>query len=295
MKIMLNPKSLNWRLKYPFRFLFWFIKTKPLGAMGGAIIITLFIISLFASHIAPYHPFEQHIENRLSPPNSDFLFGTDTFGRDLFTRIIYGISTALYVGLVSVSIATIIGTSIGIASATLGKRIDIILQRVVDGVMAFPSLVLALIVVASFGTSTFNVGIAITIVLIPQTIRLARAQALRIQTETYITAAIAIGASPFRIIWRHILPNMVTSIVVLLTGFVGEAVIVEASLSFLGLGIPPPQPSWGRMIQEGAFLYLETAPWITIIPGLALSLLVVSFAFLGDAIRDILDPHIQPL
>ncbi|MCL0042879.1 ABC transporter permease [Dehalococcoidia bacterium] len=292
---MLAPQSSNVHLKHPFRFLFWFVKTKPLGAIGGIIIITLFITSIFASHITPYHPFEHNIDNRLSPPNSEFLFGTDTFGRDLFSRIIYGISTSLYVGLVSVSIATIIGTPIGIVSATLGKPVDIILQRVVDGFMAFPSLVLALIIVASFGASTLNVGIAITIVLIPQTIRLARAQSLRIQTETYITAAISIGVSPSRIIWRHILPNMVTSIVVLLTGFVGEAVVVEASLSFLGLGIPPPQPSWGRMIQEGAFLYLETAPWITIIPGLALSLLVLSFAFLGDAIRDILDPHIQEL
>lgn len=292
---MLTPQSSNVPLKHPFHFLFWFVKTKPLGAIGGIIIITLITTSIFASHITPYHPFEHNIDNRLSPPNSEFLFGTDTFGRDLFSRIIYGISTSLYVGLVSVSIATIIGTPIGIVSATFGKPVDIILQRVVDGFMAFPSLVLALIIVASFGASTLNVGIAITIVLIPQTIRLARAQSLRIQTETYITAAISIGASPSRIIWRHILPNMVTSIVVLLTGFVGEAVVVEASLSFLGLGIPPPQPSWGRMIQEGAFLYLETAPWITIIPGLALSLLVLSFAFLGDAIRDILDPHIQEL
>ena len=217
--------------------------------------------ALFADQIAARDPLLQDIPNRLRSPGSEFLFGTDRFGRDMFSRVIYGTRVSLYVGLVSVAFSTAAGGLIGIASGYLGGKPDLLMQRVVDALMAFPTLVMALIIVAAFGSSISNVIIAIVVALTPRMVRISRAQALSVREELYIVASQSIGVKPFRIMIRHILPNSLAPIIVLATGYLAEAVIAEAALSFLGLGVPPPDPSWGRMLQEGAREYLETAPW----------------------------------
>ena len=275
------------------RGLWRFVRARPLGALGGAILLALILIALFADLVATHDPIAQDIPNRLRAPGRDFLFGTDTFGRDIFSRVVHGARTSLYVGLVTVAVATIVGTALGILSAYVGGIFDLTVQRLVDALMAFPALVLALVMVAAFGASLNNVIIAVTVVLTPQMTRLARAQALTVKEEEYITAAVSVGTGPLRTMLRHILPNSLTPVMVLSTGYLGEAIVTEAALSFLGLGVPPPDPSWGRMLQEGAFLYLETAPWLTIFPGLALSLVVFSFSLFGDALRDTLDPRLR--
>ena len=270
-----------------------FVKAKPLGALGGVVLLLMIATALFADQIAARDPLLQDIPNRLRSPGSEFLFGTDRFGRDMFSRVIYGTRVSLYVGLVSVAFSTAAGGLIGIASGYLGGKPDLLMQRVVDALMAFPTLVMALIIVAAFGSSISNVIIAIVVALTPRMVRISRAQALSVREELYIVASQSIGVKPFRVMIRHILPNSLAPIIVLATGYLAEAVIAEAALSFLGLGVPPPDPSWGRMLQEGAREYLETAPWLTVFPGIALSLAVFGFTLFGDALRDVLDPRLS--
>ena len=270
-----------------------FVKAKPLGALGGVVLLLMIATAIFADQIAARDPLLQDIPNRLRSPGSEFLFGTDRFGRDMFSRVIHGTRVSLYVGLVSVAFSTAAGGLIGIASGYLGGKPDLLMQRVVDALMAFPTLVMALIIVAAFGSSISNVIIAIVAALTPRMVRISRAQALSVREELYIVASQSIGIKPFRVMIRHILPNSLAPIIVLATGYLAEAVIAEAALSFLGLGVPPPDPSWGRMLQEGAREYLETAPWLTIFPGIALSLAVFGFTLFGDALRDVLDPRLS--
>ena len=270
-----------------------FVKAKPLGALGAVILLLMIASAVFADQIAARDPLLQDIPNRLRSPGSEFLFGTDRFGRDMFSRVIYGTRVSLYVGLISVGVSTAAGGLIGIASGYLGGKPDLLMQRVVDALMAFPTLVMALIIVAAFGSSISNVIIAIVVALTPRMVRISRAQALSVREELYITASQSIGVKPFRVMIRHILPNSLAPIIVLATGYLAEAVIAEAALSFLGLGVPPPDPSWGRMLQEGAREYLERAPWLTIFPGIALSLAVFGFTLFGDALRDVLDPRLS--
>lgn len=270
-----------------------FVKAKPLGALGAVILLLMIASAVFADQIAARDPLLQDIPNRLRSPGSEFLFGTDRFGRDMFSRVIYGTRVSLYVGLISVAVSTAAGGLIGIASGYLGGKPDLLMQRVVDALMAFPTLVMALIIVAAFGSSISNVIIAIVVALTPRMVRISRAQALSVREELYITASQSIGVKPFRVMIRHILPNSLAPIIVLATGYLAEAVIAEAALSFLGLGVPPPDPSWGRMLQEGAREYLERAPWLTIFPGIALSLAVFGFTLFGDALRDVLDPRLS--
>lgn len=270
-----------------------FVKAKPLGALGAVILLLMIAAAVFADQIAARDPLLQDIPNRLRSPGSEFLFGTDRFGRDMFSRVIYGTRVSLYVGLVSVAVSTAAGGLIGIASGYLGGKPDLLMQRVVDALMAFPTLVMALIIVAAFGSSISNVIIAIVVALTPRMVRISRAQALSVREELYIVASQSIGVKPFRVMIRHILPNSLAPIIVLATGYLAEAVIAEAALSFLGLGVPPPDPSWGRMLQEGAREYLERAPWLTVFPGIALSLAVFGFTLFGDALRDVLDPRLS--
>ena len=253
----------------------------------------MIVSALFADQIAARDPLMQDIPNRLKSPGSEFLFGTDRFGRDMFSRVIYGTRVSLYVGLISVAFSTAVGGLIGIASGYLGGKPDLLMQRVVDALMAFPTLVMALIIVAAFGSSIPNVIIAIVVALTPRMVRISRAQALSVREELYIVASQSIGLKPLRVMIRHILPNSLAPIIVLATGYLAEAVVAEAALSFLGLGVPPPDPSWGRMLQEGAREYLEIAPWLTIFPGIALSLAVFGFTLFGDALRDVLDPRLS--
>ena len=270
-----------------------FVRRYPLGAFGAAVLIVLVLAAVFAPVIVTHDPLWQHVPSRLTPPGGEYLLGSDTFGRDTFSRIVYGSRTSLYVGLLSVAIGAVAGTLIGIASGYLGGRVDILIQRVVDALMGFPSLVLALLMVVALGASLQNVTLAIAMTFVPRMTRLARSSALSIKQEVYVLASQAIGAGAVRVILRHILPNSLAPVFVLATGYLGTAVVAEASLSFLGLGVPPPAPSWGGMLELAARERMESAPWLAIFPGLALSIVVFSFAFFGDALRDAFDPRLR--
>jgi peptide/nickel transport system permease protein len=263
----------------------------PLGAFALVLVVAGLLVAAFAERLAPFDPLLHDLENRLQPPSSTHPMGTDNFGRDVLSRVIYGTRAALFVGLFSVGMATALGAALGILSAMVGGALDLLGQRLADALLAFPALVLALVLVAAFGPSSWVVASALTLAFTPQLARLARARCLELNAREYVLAARAVGASSWRIALRHILPGSLSPVLVLATGYVGKAMVLEAVLSYLGLGVPPPEPSWGRMIFEGASLYLETAPWLTVFPGLALSALVLGFALLGDALRDALDPH----
>ena len=272
----------------------WLIaRKKPLGALSAVVLVLMVTVAIFANQIATHDPIAQDIPNRLKPPGTESYMGTDSFGRDTFSRVVHGSRISLYIGLVSVTLGTVMGASIGIASAYFGGKFDLSIQRVVDALLAFPSLVLALVMVTALGASLNNVAIAVIVAITPQIVRLSRSLALSVKEEAYILGAQAIGASSLRVMLRHVLPNSLAPVLVQATGYLEQAVVTEAALSFLGLGVPPPHPSWGRMLQEGGHGYLEAAPWLAIFPGLALSLAVFSFALLGDALRDVLDPRLS--
>ena len=265
----------------------------PLGGFGAVILLVMVLMAVFAGPVSPYDPLKQHIPNQLEAPSLTFWLGTDIFGRDVFSRIVFGARTSLYVGLISVGLATVVGTIFGVTSAYLGGKFDLLLQRVVDAFMGFPGFVLALMMVVGLGASLNNVTLAIAISTTPRFVRLARAAAFSVEEEVYVLAAQAIGASGPRVVLRHILPNTLAPIFVLATSSLGTAIVAEAGLSFLGLGVPPPHPSWGGMLQIGAKGYMEAAPWLAIFPGVALSFAIFSFAFLGDALRDAFDPRLR--
>ena len=268
-----------------------FAQTRPLSTLAIAALISLVAVALLADVVATHDPLVQNIAQRLRPPGPDHYFGTDGFGRDIFSRVVHGSRVSLYVGLLAVSMAAVAGICIGTVSAYLGGTFDLVVQRVIDIVLGFPLLVLALIMVVALGPSPTSVAVAVALAQAPQVARLARASALSIKGELYVEAARVIGGDSYRIIRRHLLPNSFPPVLAQVTGYFGTAVVAEAALSFLGLGVPPPFPSWGRMLQEGARQYFEAAPWATVFPGLALSITVLSSALLGDAVRDLLDPR----
>ena len=255
-------------------------------------LLVIVMVALLADVVATHDPLSQDVVERLKPPGTDHFFGTDGFGRDIFSRVVHGARESLLVGFLSVSLASAAGISIGMLSAYWGRKVDLLVQRGVDVLLGFPLLVMALIVVVALGPSSGSVSLGIAVALAPQVARVSRASALSIKAEPYIEAATVVGASPYRIVWRHLLPNSFSPVLAQITGYFGTAIVAETALSFLGLGVPPPFPSWGRMLHEGARQYFEAAPWATIFPGLALSLTVLSAALLGDAIRDILGPRI---
>ena len=269
------------------------LRKQPLGAAGGLIVLLMLLATVFANVLSPYDPEAASFEHMLMPPNADFWFGTDAFGRDILTRIIYGARTALFVGFTAAFVGATAGLVLGVASAYFGGLFDLIFQRVVDVVMAFPLIVLALAVVATLGASTGNVIIAITIPFIPQCARVVRSSALAIREIPYVDAARALGFGHARIILRHMVPNVMAPYLIMLTTFVGHAILLEASLSYLGLGVQEPTPAWGLMLQGGAEEYAESAPWVPIFPGLAITLAVFGFNLFGDALRDILDPRLR--
>ena len=249
--------------------------------------------ALSAEWIAPYSPTANDFAAMTEAPSWAHWLGTDQFGRDLLSRIIYGARTALIVGFVSAFVGGFAGLVLGVASAYFGGWIDHVLQRVIDIVMAFPLIIMALAVVAIFGTGVQNVIIAITIPLIPRCARVVRSSALAIREVPYVDAARASGFSHARIILRHMVPNVMAPFLIMLTAFVGQAILAEASLSYLGLGVQEPVPAWGLMLQGGAEEYASTAPWIAIFPGVAIALTVFGFNLFGDALRDALDPKLR--
>ncbi|GBE42021.1 glutathione transport system permease protein GsiD [bacterium BMS3Bbin10] len=270
-----------------------FGRKQPLGSIGLIIVLVMIFASVFAPILTPYDPEANAFEFMLTPPNLDFLLGTDQFGRDILSRIIYGARTALFVGFTAAFIGATIGLVLGVASAFFGGKFDLIFQRVMDVFMAFPLIILALAVVSIFGTGVQNVIIAITIPFIPRCARVVRSSALAIREIPYIDAARANGFSNSRIIMRHMVPNVMAPFLIMITAFVGQAILLEASLSYLGLGVQEPVPAWGLMLQGGAEEYVESAPWVAIWPGVAISLAVFGFNLFGDAVRDTLDPKLR--
>lgn len=261
--------------------------------MGGVLIGLLVLAALFAPFLAPYDPYEIRALEIFVPPGHKFWLGTDDFGRDVFSRIIYGARISLYVGLLSVGLGTTMGALIGLISGYWGGTIDDVLQRVMDSLLAFPSLILALAIVAALGQSTTNVIIAVAITTIPSSARVIRASVLSVRTHLYVEAGRALGAPETRLLFAHILPNCFAPYIVLATTALGNAILAEAALSFLGLGTPPPEPSWGTMLSGGAQSYVWQAPWMAIFPGVAISLAVYGFNLFGDALRDLLDPRLK--
>ncbi len=272
---------------------FHFIRRQPLGAGGGLIVLVMILAAVFADFVAPYDPIENAFDKMHLAPSAEHILGTDQFGRDLFSRIVYGARTALFVGFTCAFVGGFLGLVLGVTSAYFGGLFDLIFQRVMDVFMAFPLIIMALAVVSIFGTGTQNVIIAITIPFIPRCARVVRSSALALREIPYVDAARACGFGHARIILRHMSPNVVAPFLIMLTAFVGQAILLEASLSYLGLGVQEPTPAWGLMLQGGAEEYAESAPWIAVFPGLAITLGVFGFNMFGDALRDILDPKLR--
>jgi peptide/nickel transport system permease protein len=270
-----------------------FARRNPMGAFGIGIIVIFIIIAVLAPWLAPHDAYLMDSTVILAPPSADHWMGTDEFGRDVMSRIIWGSRISLYVGLIAVGIGTTSGAVIGMVSAYFGGKLDYVVQRFMDMLMAFPMLVLALAMVAALGASIQNVILALAVVIMPNSARVIRSSVLSIKEKPFIEAAKNLGFSHARILFVHILPNCLAPYIILATAGLGGAILSEASLSFLGLGTVPPEPSWGAMLSGKTQRYMAEAPWLAIFPGLAITLVVFGFNFLGDALRDILDPRMR--
>jgi peptide/nickel transport system permease protein len=270
-----------------------FFRRELLGTFGLALVLVMAASGLSAELIAPYSPTANDFGAMMEAPSWAHPLGTDQFGRDLLSRIIFGARTAMIVGLASALVGGTAGLVLGVASAYFGGKTDLILQRVFDVVMAFPLIIMALAVVAIFGTGVQNVIVAITIPLIPRCARVVRSSALAIREIPYVDAARALGFGHARIILCHMVPNVMAPFLIMVTAFVGQAILAEASLSYLGLGVQEPVPAWGLMLQGGAEEYASTAPWIAVFPGVAIVLSVLGINLFGDALRDTLDPKLR--
>lgn len=271
-----------------------FAKQHPVGAAGAFIVIVAIVAAILAPFVSPSDPLKPEVEQVFSSPFSgSYLLGGDQLGRDVFSRLLWGARISMYVGVVSVLIGVTAGALLGVISAYFGGKTDLVIQRVMDTLMAFPGIILALAIMAALGASVNNVVIALVIVFIPGVSRTLRSQALAIKEMDYVLAARAIGASDWRIILRHMLPNCVAMYIVLATVTLGWAIVVEASLSFLGVGVPPDIPSWGGMLSGAAQTYVQVAPWLAVFPGLAIAVVVFGINLLGDALRDTLDPRLR--
>ncbi|MGQ0676910.1 MAG: ABC transporter permease [Rhodospirillales bacterium] len=275
-----------------------FCLAQPLGAAGMLAIVVMMTAALFAEHVAPYDPVAIDFAGILAPPGIEHWFGTDAFGRDILSRIIYGARTALAIGFLSSFIGCSVGAVVGVASAYFGGRTDILVQRVMDVLLSFPIIVLALVVVAMLGRFMVlgvdvNLILAIAIPMLPRVARVVRSAALSIREMPYIDAVRVQGFGHARIIFRHMVPNVVAPYLIMLTASVGQAILLEASLSFLGLGVAEPTPSWGLMLSGNASDFYREAPWMILFPGLAISVAVFAFNLYGDSLRDWLDPKFK--
>ena len=282
----------------PWAIVMKFARRKPLGAVGGLIVLALVLTALLAPLISPHDPREIIREpgNRVPvyvAPGSAYPMGTDHVGRDIVSRIIYGARISLYVGLGSVLIGVTGWFFVGMVSAYAGPRVDLVMQRVVDAMMAVPGLIIVLAIMAVLGSSLNNVIIAIVIGMLAPVVRTVRSQVLSVKEMEYIVAARAIGARSARVVVRHIMPNCLAIYLILATYYLGFAIILEASLSFLGVGVPPDVPSWGGMLTAAAQGHITKAPWAGIFPGLAIFIVVLGFNLLGDALRDVLEPRLR--
>jgi len=280
------------RKPLPNRLHGW-VKKHPLGAAGLVVVMAMILMAALADLISPFDPVLNKFEDMLLPPDAVYWMGTDQFGRDVLSRIIHGSRTALFVGFTAAFVGATLGLVLGVGSAYFGGRFDLFFQRIMDVFLAFPLIIMALAIVAIFGPGLQNVIIAITIPFIPQCARVVRSNALAIREIPYVDAARALGFSHARIILRHMAPNVMAPFLIMLSTFVGHAILLEASLSYLGLGVQEPTPAWGLMLQGGAEEYAESAPWMAVWPGVAISLAVFGFNLFGDALRDALDPKLR--
>ncbi|MDR7481062.1 MAG: ABC transporter permease [Armatimonadota bacterium] len=263
------------------------------GAVAGLyLVLALVAVAVFADRLAPYDPVKINPEAALRPPGRPFLLGTDTLGRDVLSRLVHGARISLRVGLVSVSIAAALGTTLGLLAGYYGRWLDLGIMRFIDLLLAFPSVLLALAIIAILGPSIFNLMIAVGISATPAYARLVRGSVLSARENTYVEAARAVGCSDRLIIWRHILPNVLAPLIVLSTLGMAGAILTGAALSFLGLGVQPPTPEWGVMLSDGRN-YLRRAWWITTFPGMAIMITVLAINMLGDGLRDALDPRLR--
>ena len=270
-----------------------FCRSKPLGALGGVLIAVMVLTAAFADAIATHDPIRTDAEHTLARPSQDHWLGTDNLGRDIFSRIVYGARVSLMVGLGSTLLGAAIGAMVGLLSGYLGGWIDLFLQRVMEILQGLPLLILALVMTAALSPSIGNVIVAISVPIIPMAQRVIRSSVLAIREFAYVEAARALGIGHLKIAFHHILPNTIGPFIVLTTAQFGSAILVEAALSFLGLGIPEPWPSWGRMLSVSAAEFAQKAPWLVIFPGTAISLVVFASNLLGDALRDTLDPRLR--
>jgi peptide/nickel transport system permease protein len=289
-KILAAPAT---RRPSAYAYFLYYLRRKPLGTIGLSIVVLMVSIAIFAPLIAPYTYQEQNYEAVRAAPGPGFFFGTDQFGRDIFSRVVYGARISMMVGFLAVIVGTGAGALVGLVSGYFMGKLDAIVQRLVDMWMSFPDLILALTIVAVFGNTIPNVILAIAATIMPRGVRVIRSAVISIREMDYTTAARSIGASDLRIMLRHVMPNTIAPFLIIMSSMFGNAILTEAGLSFLGLGIAEPTPSWGRMLTGQAAQYMVSAPWILIFPGLAITITVLGFAFAGDALRDIFDPRLR--
>ena len=282
------PRERTWTDK-----IFRFARTQPLATASAAVFIVLILAAVLAPIVAPFDPLAPKPADRLQGPSLQHFFGTDEIGRDVFSRVIYGARVSLIVGIATVFIGVGFGTLLGIVTGFFGGWLDTIVQRALDSLMSIPALILAITVASAIGTGTINSIVPIAIVIIPLNARVIRSTVLSIRTRQFIEAAEVIGCHPSRVMFRHVLPNTLAPVFVLASIWLGNAIIIEASLSFLGLGTPPPNPSWGNMLSGSGRAFIESAPWIAIFPGLAITVVVLAMNLLGDGLRDALDPRLR--
>jgi peptide/nickel transport system permease protein len=269
------------------------IREHPRVAVAGSLVAALFLVALLAPLISPHDPIATEPDNSYLPPLSPaHLLGTDELGRDLLSRVLWGARVSLPVAFVAVAVGLVVGGLIGLVSGYRGRLTDLLLMRLIDALLAFPALILAVAIVAALGPSLTNAMIAIGVVAVPVYARLVRGQVLQLREMEFMTATRSLGASPLRLVFRHLVPNLLNPVIVQVSLSAGFAILAEATLSFLGLGAQIPTPDWGQMINSGA-RFLNNDPWLAIVPGIAISITVYSFNFLGDALRDALDPRLR--
>jgi peptide/nickel transport system permease protein len=270
-----------------------FVRKKPLGAAGALIIAGMIFVAIFAQMLAPYDPYTPDYGSPFARPSASHWFGTDEFGRDVLSRVMFGARIALFVGFVASFVGCTVGALLGVISAYSGGKVDLFLERVMDVLLAFPLLILALAIASILGPAVRFVVVAISVPIIPRAARVVRSAALAVKENQYVEAAGSLGASRRRVILQHILPNVAAPYIIMLTAQLGSAILTEAALSYLGLGTAEPTPSWGLMLSGSAASYAEKAPWIALFPGIAISLAVFGFNLFGDSLRDALDPRLR--
>ena len=268
------------------------VRLHPIGFIGLFMVALIVVLAIGADIFAFSDPNEGDFRVRLQGPGLNHWFGTDDLGRDQWSRMVHGARLSVFVGFASVGFGTLVGLAVGVSAGYMGGRLDSVSQRIVEIMLSLPDLLMALVLVATLGSGPDKVVLALAIIFIPSTVRVVRGTVLSAKENMYVEAARALGASQFRIMFRHILPNVTGTYLVLASSFLGVAVLIEATLSFLGLGVPPPHASWGRMLSGYASDFAVTAPWLVIFPGLAISWLVIGFNLFGDALRDIWDPRL---